>query len=120
MPERGELLTREAYRLAQAQPGLDAALVSLRAVVVEDALDPAPALVAAGHVGEDRGVLDRDADLVIEPVQHPALHLRLGAAAIVHGDVERVVDVVALALGAQLLLELGFAPWIQSSTSIPS
>src|SRR5205807_3925239 len=100
----------EADGLAQAQPRLDAALASARAVVVEDTLDPSPALLALGHVGEDCRVLDGDADLVIEAVQHPALHLRLGAAAAVHGDVEGVMDVVALALGAQLLLEFGLGP----------
>src|ERR1043166_9469254 len=108
--ERSDLIAREADRLAKAQPRLDAALGALSPVVVEDALDPAPALVAIGHVGEDRGVLDRDADLVIEAVEDPTLHLRARAAAVVHCDVERVMDVVALALRAQLPFEFLSGP----------
>src|SRR3954470_2652209 len=118
--QRRDLLACKAYRLAQAQPGLDAAVAALDAVVVDDALDPAPALLPVGHVGEDRRVLDRNADLVVEAVQHPSLHLLSGAAAAVHGDVEGMVDVVAVSLRPQLLLELWFRPRIQSSISIPS
>src|SRR5262249_24940286 len=43
---RSDLCAREADCLAQAQPRLDAPFAALRAIVVEDALDPAPPLVA--------------------------------------------------------------------------
>jgi len=45
---------------------------------------------------------------------------RARAAAAVHGHVEGVVDMVAIALRAQLFFEFGLGPGIQSSISIPS
>ena len=51
-------------------------------------------MLALRHVGEDRGILERDADLVVEAVQHPAPTCTCAAAA-VHGDVQGMVDVVA-------------------------
>ncbi|MNN12627.1 hypothetical protein D3C81_1256240 [compost metagenome] len=104
-----QLRAIQTDRLAQTQPGLDAALLARCAVVVDDALDPLAAGVAVRAVGHDRRVLHRDAHLVVEAVGHPALDLLAARAALVHGDVERVVDVVVGALGAQRLLEFGGA-----------
>ena len=63
--------------------------------MVEQALDPAPPRRAIGAVGQDRCVLDRDADLVVEAVGDPAAHLERLQLAAVQAAVERVVDVVA-------------------------
>ena len=65
-------------RLAQAQPGLDAALPVRRAVVVDDAADPAAPDLAVGAVRQDRRVLERDVLLVVEAVGHPAPDLAGG------------------------------------------
>ena len=66
---------------------------------------------AVAAVGQDRRVLLRDVDLVVEAVRHPAPDLRRRAAAAVQPHVERVVDVVARLPGAQRAstLELGAA-----------
>lgn len=101
-PLLGEhLLALQAHRFRQAQPGLDAARLAGGAVVVEDALDPLAADLAVGTVGQDRRVLQRDVDLVVETVRHPALDLFATGTALVHRDMERMVDMVVASLVAQ-------------------
>src|SRR5690606_20503961 len=78
------------------------------AVMVEDALDPLTACVAIRTIGHDRGILQRDVDLVIEPVGHPAADLFAGGLAGVHRSMEGMMDVVIVALGTQRLFELGW------------
>ena len=95
-----ELVARDAEGLPQPQPRLDATGALGGAVVVDDALDPFTAMVAVRHVGKNCSVLDRNADLVVEAVVDPALHLFAGAFAAVHGDVKRVMNVIAVTLGA--------------------
>src|SRR5439155_26026830 len=51
-----------------------------------------------------------DADLVVKTVVYPALNLRFGALAAVHCYMERMVNVIAGSLRAQLLLKLFFSP----------
>ena len=68
------------------------------AVVVEDTLDPLAADLAVGTVGQDRRVLQRDVDLVVETVRHPALDLFATGTALVHRDMERMVDMVVASL----------------------
>ncbi len=82
----------------------------LEAVVVEDALHPAAPHLAVGAVGQHRRVLDRNRDLVVEAVRHPAANLLGRGAPAVEHHVERVVDVVRAATLAQLGFELGAAP----------
>src|SRR5581483_6416402 len=113
-------------RLAEPDPGLDTALLVDRAVLVEDALDPQAAHLAVGTVGEDRAVLHRDIELVVEAIGDPSADLRGRQLALVHPDVERMVDVVARLLCAQLVLEFLPAPRpvvrlrAHSEISIPS
>src|SRR5690606_15462734 len=96
------------HRLGQSQPGLDAALLTGRAVMVEDALDPRATRIAIRTVGHDRRILQRYADLVVEPVGHPALNLLPGSLPGVHRSMERVMDMVVVALGTQRLFEFGW------------
>src|SRR5690606_35267238 len=72
-----------------------------RAVVVDDAADPAAAHVRQRAVGQDRRVLARDVGLVVEAVGHPAPQLLGAQRPLVHPPVERVQRVVSLGLGAQ-------------------
>ena len=118
MAQVGDLLARQADREAQADPGLDAAFVpdrpvratDLEAVMVQDALDPLAPHLAVRAVRQHRRVLHRNGDLVVEAVGHPAADLLRARLAGVEHDVERVVDVVAPALLAQLRLEGGAVP----------
>ncbi len=104
---RQHLLAIQTHRLGQAQPGLDTALLTGRTVVIEDALNPLAPGFAIRAVGEDRRILQRDVDLIVETIGHPALDLLAGSAPFVHGAMERVMDVIQRALGAQRLLEFG-------------
>jgi hypothetical protein len=71
-----QLLACESDRLAEEEPGPDAALVALRSVVIKDALHPVAADLAVGTVRQDGGVLHRDRRLVVEAVGDPALDRR--------------------------------------------
>src|SRR3954467_15103816 len=113
---REQLGARDAERLAEAQPRLGSAAALGRAVVVDDALDPLAPDLDLGAVRQDRGVLQRDALLVVEAVRDPALQLLAPELAGVHAPVERVQIVVARALRAQAGDELVG----HSSTSSPS
>ncbi|MCY1432777.1 hypothetical protein D9M71_487850 [compost metagenome] len=101
------MLRVEADRLAQAQPGFDAAVFARGAVMVEQALNPLAANFAVRAVGQDRCILHRDVDLVVETVGHPALDLLAACAAFIHRHMVGVMDVVVGALGAQGLFEFG-------------
>src|SRR5919198_6488584 len=94
-------LARQSHRLAQAQPCFDAALPARGAVVVEDAADPPSAYFPVGAVGEDRGILAGNVLLIVEAVGYPTLNLATAQTTVVHPDVEGVLVVVALRLGAQ-------------------
>jgi len=111
-----ELLALDAERLAEPQPGFDAARLGGGAVVIDDARDPLAPDLDLGAVGQDCGVLERNAALVVEPIRDPALQLRARELAGVHALVEGVQVVVARALRAQALDEL----LAHSSTSRPS
>src|SRR6202030_4478377 len=100
------LHTRTAPRLGEPQPRLDAAGILAVAVVIENALYPVAAHAAIVAVGENGGVLDGNADLVIEAIRHPAANLRRGRPAGIQHHVERVEDVVGAAALAPLLLEI--------------
>ena len=114
MAMRPEVFAREAHRHAEPAPGLDAAGVAAAeiaaAVVVEDALDPAPPLRAVGAVGQHGRVLLRNVDLVVEAVRDPRTHLEGLQFAAVQALVERVVDVVLRLAVAQPGLEGRGAP----------
>ena len=105
-PLRHQLLARDAERLAEPQPRLDAARALGRAVVVDDALDPLAPDLDLGAVRQDRRVLQRDALLVVEAVRDPALQLLARELPGVHAPVEGVQVVVARALRAQARDEL--------------
>ena len=104
---RQQHLAVQPHGLAEAQPGLDTALAARLTIVVDDALNPLAAGVAVRAVGENGRVLHRNADLIVETVRHPTLNLLAGCAAVVHGNVERVMNVVVATLVAQGLLEFG-------------
>ncbi len=92
----------DAHSLPQARPGLDAAFVLAKAVMIEYAQNPAPPRFPVGTVGHDRCVFKRNVDLIIETVGHPALDFFFAELAAVHPDIERMMNMVAGALGAQL------------------
>ena len=104
---RQHLLTVQTHGLGQPQPGFDATLLTRRAIVVDDALNPLAAGVAVRAVGHDRCILHRDAGLIVEAVGDPTLNLFARRLPGIHGPVERVMDMVVLALGAQRLFEFG-------------
>ena len=72
------LLARDAERFAELDPALDAAGARFEAVVVDDPLNPLPAHIGVGAVGQDRAILSRDRALVGEAVGDPSLELALG------------------------------------------
>ena len=106
---RAELLAGESHRLAQLDPGIDPSL-AVPPVVVEEALNPEAPDIAVRAVGEDRGVLARDVDLVVEAVRHPAAEGLAVELSRVHPLVELVVDVVEALQRTQLALEFLAGP----------
>jgi hypothetical protein len=78
--------------------------------VVEDALDPLPAGRAIVAIGQNGGVLERKAALVVVAVGHPAAQLERLQFAAVQPPVEWMVCVVAGLELAQARLELGSRP----------
>src|SRR3954451_9048285 len=111
-----QLLATQPQRLAEPQPGFDAAGLGRRAVMVEDARDPRSPDLGLGAVREDGGVFERYATLVVEAIRDPALQLLARELPGVHPPVERVQVVVARALRAQALDEFV----AHNSTSRPS
>src|SRR5436190_20013420 len=101
MALRHQLRARDAERLAEPQPRLDAARLLGRAVVVDDPLYPRAADLDIRAVRQDRGVLQRDALLVVEAVRDPAPQLLARELPGVHAPMEGVQVVVARALRAQ-------------------
>ncbi|MNZ60515.1 hypothetical protein D3C78_785860 [compost metagenome] len=102
-----KLIGVQAHGLAKAQPGLDAAVFTGRAVVVKQALNPLATDLAVRAVGQNRGVFQGDVHLVVKPVGDPALDLLAACPAFVHRHVIGVVDVVVGALGPQGGFEFG-------------
>ncbi len=84
-----------AARVAKTQPRLDAAFISLGAVVFDDPVDPLPANIAERTVGENRRILDRDVDLIIETVGHPSADGFLRKPAFIHQEMKRMLVVIA-------------------------
>src|SRR6185295_12068560 len=75
--------------------------------VIADAADPHPPEGGILGLGQDEGVLDGHARLIVVPVQHPLLELELGELPVVHQDVVAVMIVVpVLALAPHPLDEL--------------
>src|SRR6185437_15448590 len=103
---RHKLVSRDAECFAKSQPRLDATGSLGRAVVVDDPLNPLPPNLDLGAVRKDRRVLKRDALLVVEAVDDPALKLVAGQLAGVHASVKRVQVVVARSLRPQASDEL--------------
>src|SRR6266702_1788857 len=86
---------RHTHGLANAQPRFGPALFARPPVMVDDPLNPLLPHLAFGAVGEDQRVLDRNVDLVVEPVRHPALELLARQLAPVHPLVEGMEVMVA-------------------------
>ena len=63
----------------------------LRAVVIDDPLDPVAPDLGIGAVGEDRRVLPRHRALVGQPVGHPSLQLPARELSLVHQLMERML-----------------------------
>src|SRR5439155_1045145 len=114
------LSTRQAHRLREPQPRLDPAGILAVAVVIENALYPVAPHATVVAIGEDGGVLDGNADLVIEAVRHPAANLRRRGLAGIQHHVEWMVDVVGAAALTQLLLEFRGIPGRGRHSSISS
>src|SRR5437899_6647246 len=90
-----QVLAVHAHRFAQTQPRLDAALLPRPAIVVDDPLDPLLTHFTLGAARQDQGILDGNADLIIEAVCHPQLQLLARQLTPVHPLVEGVEVVVA-------------------------
>jgi hypothetical protein len=95
------LLSRNAERLTQSNPHLDAAGAGPGTVVIDDSLHPLAANLRIGTVRDDGRVLPRDGALVGQAIGHPALELPRAESALVHQLVERMVGVVRCAERAQ-------------------
>ena len=102
--------------LGQSQPRLDPTFVAASSVVVEDAANPDPSNLTVGTVRQDRGVLAWNLDLVVETIRNPAANGVLVETALVHREVEGVMDVIEALHPA----EPGFEVLGQSSISMPS
>src|SRR6187551_1511823 len=110
MLQRLNVVPLQPAGLAEPEPRLDSALISLCAVVIENAQDPLPALITVDHVRKNGSIFYRDRNLIVEAVVNPSLYLFAGAEAVVHRNVERMMDVVAAFLRTQLALEFLFGP----------
>ena len=73
--QRSHLGSGDPDGLPELDPGFDPAGVLAVPVVIEDALDPFASDAAVRAVRQHRGILDRDADLIIKTVRHPAADL---------------------------------------------
>src|SRR5690606_14264259 len=100
-----QFLPAQAHRLTQLQPGFNAPIALGGAIMVDDPLYPLAPRRRVITVGEDGGILERDIHLVIEAVGNPAPDLPGGGAPLVHGNMERRVDVGAPTLVTEGLLE---------------
>src|SRR6185369_4970550 len=78
------LLAREARGFDESQPFLNAAGFCAIAVVVEDAFAPSEPEGGIFAAGEDSGVFDGDAALVVIAIESPSLQLAAGEFAFVH------------------------------------
>src|SRR3989442_1610901 len=86
---------RHVHRLAQPQPRARGPAAVDSAVVVDDPLNPLLPDLVLGAVGEDQRILDRNVDLVVEPVRHPKLERLARQLAAVHPLVEGMEVVIA-------------------------
>ncbi len=98
----------EPNRLGKLQPAPDTAALFPAAVVILDPLAPGPPdrdVLAARH---ESGILQRNAALVVEPVDHPSAHLRHRASATMQHAVKRMLVVIARSTdGAQPGFKIG-------------
>src|SRR5690554_1782938 len=133
---RGKLLQRPQVRARNPDcypelcPCLDAAFIFAVAVVIQYAVYPTTSYFPVRAVGHNGRILLRDANLVVETVGHPGTDLVRTQLPLVHLHMERVVDMVAATLGAQLSFKLLACPWllcrqrsvcvVQSTISMPS
>src|SRR6266403_3146995 len=112
-----KLSGRQPARFTESQPCCDAALVKerrlpsrrnfpwwggletappcIRAVVIENAVNPDSPNFAHGAIGENRRVFDRNILLIIETISDPAAQCFRRKLAFVHGDMERMFVVVS-------------------------
>src|SRR5262249_19873188 len=74
-PLASHIVAVDPERLRQSQPGLDPPAAAIVAVMVEDALDPLASNLSIRAVGEDGRILERNRDLVVVTIRHPALEL---------------------------------------------
>ena len=106
MPIFDELSSRQPACFTELQPCFDAAFVLSVPVVIKDAVNPDSAHFTHRAVGENSGVLDRDASLIIEAIRHPAAQCIRRKPAFIHGDVEWMFVVIsARADAAQIFHE---------------
>src|SRR4029077_1144461 len=105
-----DLRTLEADCFGEPQPRLDPARVLATAVMVEYPLHPVAAYRALLAVREDRRILQRNVDLVVEAVRHPAADLLARRLATVQHQIEGMVNVIGAAALAQVLLEFLTCP----------
>src|SRR5471030_8076 len=73
--------------------------------MIENALHPRSAHRTIGAIGDDGGVFDGNADLVVEAIRDPALYLLAAGTAGIEQNVEGVMNVVGVALATKLRLE---------------
>ena len=105
---RGHVVAREAERVGQHQPALDAAGFFAEAVVIVDAVNPFAAQFAIVHAAHEGGVLARHRLLIAVAVERPGGDLSLLQLAAVQQLMELVLVVIALgADGADRGFEFG-------------
>src|SRR5262249_13029535 len=94
---------------AQPEPCLNASFIFTEAVMVENAMNPEATHLAQWRVGKNRGVLNWNVLLIIEPISHPSAQCFPRKPALVHSNVERMFVVVSSRVDRSKVFQKSFA-----------
>src|SRR5262245_29990476 len=90
-------------------------------IVVENAMNPNPSHFAHRTIGKNRGVLNRNVSLIIEPVRDPASQRFRRKTAFIHQHMKGMFVVIAAHTDRAQFFDKGFAvPKLGGHKTIPS
>ena len=89
---------------------LDAAGILAIAIVIQNAFHPDAPGCAVITVGKNGRILDRDVELIVVAIGHPAANLLDAGFTRIQHHIERVMNVIRTALFTQLLFEFLLGP----------
>src|ERR1700721_2261486 len=113
-----ETLLVDLRREQLGQRGFDSAGILAIAIVIENALHPGASHGSIRAIGQNGGILDRDVDLIVEAIRHPAANLLRRRGTGIHHHIEGMMNVVGPPLGSQLRLEFLPAPGSEAHRTI--